>query len=122
MAHRRTTAHGLALRSEIILACATAKSNKKVARQLRVTAPTVGKWRKRFVSKRLDGLVDEPRPGAPRKITDDAVEAVVTRTLESTPQGATHWMRSRRAVELTRVSVSPIPKRKFFKTESFLVE
>ena len=56
-AHRRTTAHGLALRSEIILACATAKSNKKVARQLRVTAATVGKWRKRFVSKRLDGLV-----------------------------------------------------------------
>ena len=90
-ARRRTTAHGLAVRSEIILACTTTKSNKGVARKLRVTAQTVGKWRRRFIAKRLDGLMDEPRPGAPRKITDDAVEAVVTRTLESTPKGATHW-------------------------------
>ena len=82
---------GLALRPETILACATAKSNKNVARKLRVTAPAVGKWRKRFVAKRPDGLMDEPRPGAPRTITYDAVEAVVTRALESTPQGATHW-------------------------------
>ena len=90
-ARRRTTAHGLAVRSEIILACTTTKSNKGVARKLRVTAQTVGKWRRRFIAKRLDGLMDEPRPGAPRKITDDAVEVVVTRTLESTPKGATHW-------------------------------
>ena len=90
-ARRRTTAHGLAVRSEIILACTTTKSNKGVARKLRVTAQTVGKWRRRFIAKRLDGLMDEPRPGAPRKITDDAVEAVVTRPLESTPKGATHW-------------------------------
>ena len=91
-ARRRTTAHGLALRSEIVLACATSKAtNKTVSKKLRVTAQTVGKWRTRFIAKRLDGLLDEARSGAPRKIGDDAIEAVVTRTLESMPKGATHW-------------------------------
>jgi transposase len=62
-----------------------------VARECRVTKQTVGKWRSRFVAKRLDGWLDEPRPGAPRTVTDAAVERVVTLSLETTPRGATHW-------------------------------
>lgn len=88
---RGTTAQRLSMRSRIVLACAEGLTNKKVARRLRTSANTVGKWRGRFVEARLDGLLDEPRPGAPRKITDDAVEAIVVKTLESTPKGATHW-------------------------------
>lgn len=88
---RPKTAQALALRARIILACATGHSNTAVAATLRVTKPTVGKWRARFLTKRLDGLLDEPRPGAPRRITDTHVERVLTRTLESLPQDATHW-------------------------------
>ena len=88
---RGTTAQRLAMRARIVLTCADGLNNKKVARRLRTTAHTVGKWRARFVEARLDGLLDEPRPGAPRKITDDAVEAIVVKTLETTPTGATHW-------------------------------
>src|SRR5262245_35133792 len=62
-----------------------------VARELRLTKQTVGKWRARFLRRRLDGLLDEPRPGAPRTISDAQVEAVMTRTLETTPADATHW-------------------------------
>src|SRR5712692_5496992 len=62
-----------------------------VAQQLRVWPAIVGKWRGRFIARRLEGLLDEPRPGAPRKISDEQVEQVVTRTLETTPKGATHW-------------------------------
>ncbi|MGH8223323.1 MAG: helix-turn-helix domain-containing protein, partial [Woeseiaceae bacterium] len=58
---------------------------------MHVSATTVCKWRTRFLQDRLDGLFDEPRPGAPRRITDEQVEQVVVRTLESTPRGATHW-------------------------------
>jgi transposase len=75
----------------MILACATGQSNTTVAAALRVCKPTVGKWRRRFLTNRLDGLLDEPRPGAPRRVTDRAVERVLTRTLESMPQDATHW-------------------------------
>jgi transposase len=88
---RGTTAQRLAMRARIVLLCADGLENKKVARRLRTSANTVGKWRTRFVEARLDGLLDEPRPGAPRKITDEAVEAIVVKTLESTPKGATHW-------------------------------
>lgn len=88
---RPKTAQALALRARIILACATGHSNTAVAATLRVTKPTIGKWRARFLTKRLDGLLDEPRPGAPRRITDTHVERVLTRTLESLPQDATHW-------------------------------
>ena len=88
---RRKTAAGLALRASIVLACAEGSSNKAVARRLRVAQVTVGKWRSRFVRERLDGLLDDPRPGAPRRVTDKRVEEVVTQTLESTPKGATHW-------------------------------
>lgn len=88
---RGTTASRLSMRAQIVLTCADGLDNGKVARRLRTTPHTVGKWRSRFVRDRLDGLLDEPRPGAPRRIDDDAVEAAVVRTLETTPKGATHW-------------------------------
>lgn len=90
-ARRPKTAQALAQRARIILACAQDQLNTAIATQVRVTPQTVGKWRSRFQVKRLDGLLDEPRPGAPRRIQDEHVEQVLTRTLESTPQGATHW-------------------------------
>jgi len=88
---RPRTAQAFAQRARIILACAEGQSNTAVAARLRMAKPTVGKWRARFVAKRLDGLLDEPRPGAPRSITDAEVERVVARTLETTPRDATHW-------------------------------
>ena len=88
---RPKTSQRLALRSRIVLAAADGKSNTGIAADLRVTMPTVGKWRQRFLDGRLGGLVDEPRPGAPRTITDALIEAVVTKTLESKPADATHW-------------------------------
>lgn len=88
---RGTTSQRLSTRARIVLLCAEGLDNKKVARRLRTTTNTVGKWRARFVDARVDGLLDEPRPGAPRKISDDQVEAIVVKTLESTPKGATHW-------------------------------
>jgi transposase len=90
-ARRRTTAQAIALRARIVLASAAGKTNTAIARETRVKKQTVGKWRGRFLVKRLDGLLDEPRPGAPRKITDADVEQVVTLTLESAPRDATHW-------------------------------
>jgi transposase len=94
-ARRAKSSQALALRSRIVLACAqSGVSNKQVAEQLRVTAQTVGKWRARFVRDRLDGLMDEDRPGRPASITLDQVEQVVVATLESTPKNATHWSRA----------------------------
>jgi transposase len=90
-ARRATTAQAVAQRARLILGCAAGRTNTVVAHDLRVTKQTVGKWRSRFVARRLDGLLDEPRPGAPRTITDAQVERVLTRTLESTPADATHW-------------------------------
>src|SRR5215831_17573073 len=90
-ARRPTTAQALAQRARMILACAEGRPNDHVARRERVTRQTVGRWRARFVRKRLDGLLDEPRPGAPRKITDEHVERVVRWTLETKPSDATHW-------------------------------
>ena len=90
-AKRRKTAQGLALRARIVLACAEGRSNTAVAARLRVSRVTVTKWRARFLARRLDGLGDQPRPGVPRTITDAQVEEVVVRTLEETPEGATHW-------------------------------
>lgn len=80
----------LAFRARIVLAC-TEATNSAVAKSLRTTNQTVGKWRKRFVEDRLDGLYDEPRVGAPRSISDDEVEAVIVKTLETKPKGRTHW-------------------------------
>lgn len=88
---RRKTAQGLALRARIILRCAEGGHDGLVADELRVERSTVGKWRRRFAVDRLDGLHDEPRPGAPRSISDADVERVVIATLETTPKGATHW-------------------------------
>ncbi len=90
-ARRPTTAQALAQRARLVLTCAAGRPNTAVAAALRVSQPTVGKWRRRFLAKRLDGLLDEPRPGAPRTITDAAVERVLTRTLETRPPTATHW-------------------------------
>lgn len=88
---RRKTAQALALRARIVLACADGLANKVVAARQRVTQQTVGKWRSRYVEHRLDGLLDAPRTGAPRTIDDGRVDAVIAKTLESMPQGATHW-------------------------------
>jgi transposase len=90
-ARRAKTAQAVAQRARLILGCAAGRTNTVVAHELRVTKQTVGKWRSRFLLRRLDGLLDEPRPGAPRTITDAQVERVLTRTLESTPVDATHW-------------------------------
>jgi transposase len=88
---RRTSAQALALRAGIVLDCAGGMSNTVVARRRRITKQMVGKWRSRFVSRRVAGLLDEPRCGTPRKIEDNQVEAIIVRTLESVPRDATHW-------------------------------
>ena len=107
---RPETAQRLALRSRIVLAAAGGQSNTAIAADLRVTLPTVGKWRQRFLGRRLDGLTDEPRPGPPRTVTDAHVEDVVTRTLESKPANATHWTTRgmARATGLSRAAISRI--------------
>jgi len=88
---RRSSAQALALRAGIVLDCASGLNNTVVARRRRVSKQMVGKWRDRFVRQRVAGLLDEPRCGAPRTVQDDKVDAVIVRTLESTPRDATHW-------------------------------
>ena len=87
----RKTAQALALRSRIVLGAAEGLSNLEIAERERVSRPTVTKWRNRFAERRLEGLLDEPRPGRPRTVTDEQVEQIVTTTLETTPKDATHW-------------------------------
>ena len=90
-ARRHTTAQALALRCRIVLACADGGNDIEVAARLGVHDSTVRRWRNRFIDRRLDGLHDEPRPGQPRKISDDDIERVIVKTLEETPRDATHW-------------------------------
>jgi transposase len=90
-ARRRKTSQALALRARIVLRCADGDTIAEVAQRLEITRGTVSKWRSRFLAGRLDGLSDEPRPGRPRTITDDQIEQVITKTLESTPGKDTHW-------------------------------
>jgi transposase len=105
---RRTkTSQRLALRARIVLQCASGLTNTQVAAQLKITMPTVGKWRSRFLADRLQGLVDEPRPGAPRSISDAQIEEVIGRTLESKPQAATHWS-TRSMAKVTGLSQATI--------------
>jgi transposase len=98
------TAQVLAHRARIILRCADGLSNTAVAAEIGITRDTVGKWRGRFIDRRLDGLADEPRPGAPRTLRDAQVEQVVVRTVEEVPEGATHWSKRELA---KRVGSSP---------------
>jgi transposase len=91
LAQRRRTAQGLARRARIVLLAAAGWQNKAIAAELGADPNTVGKWRQRFAERRLDGLFDEPRSGAPRQIGDDAIAETIRRTLEETPPDATHW-------------------------------
>lgn len=100
----------LALRARVILLCAEGRSNTEAALELHVTVQTVGKWRQRFLEKRLDGLLDEPRPGTPRKLSEADVDRVIGLTLDSAPTHARHWStRSLAAASgLSRASVHRI--------------
>lgn len=91
IARRPKSAQAMAIRARIVLSCGEGMSNSEVARKLHITGATVGKWRERFRKQGLDGLLDEPRVGAPRTITDQQIEEVVTKTLESMPANSTHW-------------------------------
>jgi len=108
---RARTSQALALRAKIVLACADGATNQDVSASFQVRPQTVAKWRGRFVRDRLEGLSDEPRPGAPRKITDEQVEDVITKTLEQAPpRGDTHWSTRSMAqsVGLSQTAVSRI--------------
>ena len=109
-ARRPTSAQALAQRCRIVLGCAAGRTNQQVAAAEGVHQVTVGKWRARFVERRLDGLQDEPRPGAPRTISDADVERVLVKTLEETPEGATHWSTRSLAAEvgLSQTAISRI--------------
>src|SRR4051812_9869993 len=110
LSHRARSLPALARRARVVLACSEGLDNKAVAKKLRCSLGMVGKWRGRFLKSGLEGLYDEPRPGAPRKIGDDKIEAVVTQTLESTPRGQTHWSTRELASAsgLSRMTISRI--------------
>ena len=99
-ARRPSTAQALALRSRIVLAAAAGQANIEIGAALGCHPVTAGKWRRRFAQQRLDGLSDEPRPGAPRTISDEQVEAVIVKTLEQLPRNATHWSTRSMAAEM----------------------
>src|SRR4051812_17681280 len=107
---RRTSAQALALRARVVLAAAEGLKNTEIAERLGINRAMAAKWRSRFAEHRVDGLTDEPRPGRPRTITDEQVHAVITKTLESTPNDATHWSTRSMANEvgLTQTAVSRI--------------
>src|SRR6266478_313170 len=108
LAHQARSQPLLARRARLVLACAEGLDNKTVARKMRASLGMVGKWRARFLKARLEGLYDEPRPGAPRTVSDEQVEQVVIETLESTPRGETHWSTRglAKATGLSRMTIS----------------
>lgn len=91
LSRARKTGQALAQRARIVLAAAEGLENKAICNEVGASANTVGKWRQRFAACRLDGLYDEPRPGAPRQIGDDEIAGTIRMTLEATPADATHW-------------------------------
>lgn len=113
LARRPKSSQRSALRARIVLLSAAGTSNSAISERLRCSMPTVGKWRERFRAQGLPGLLDEPRPGAVRKATDAKVEEVITATLESTPQGATHWSQREMA---KRVGLSQTTIHRIWKT------
>ncbi len=104
LSRRARTNRRLALRAKLVLASADGEPDTAVAKAHRVNPKTVATWRERFAERRLEGLYDEPRPGAPRTITDEDVERIVVETLETTPKGRTHWSTRKMA---KKVGVSP---------------
>jgi transposase len=110
LAHRARSQPLLARRARLVLGCAEGLDNKVVAKKLRCSLGMVAKWRARYLKMRLEGLYDEPRPGAPRKVGDEEIERVVIQTLESTPRGQTHWSTREmaKAAGLSRMTVSRI--------------
>jgi transposase len=110
LAHRARSQPLLARRARVVLVCGDGLDNETVARKLRCSRGMVVKWRARFLKQRLEGLYDEPRPGAPRKVSDEQVERVVIQTLESTPRGQTHWSTRELAktTGLSRMTISRI--------------
>ena len=106
---RQKSANALATRARIVLKSSQGQSNKEIAAQLSLSQPTVGKWRARYVARGLDGLLDEPRPGAPRTVSDKDVDRVVTITLETAPEDATHWS-TRALAKRTGLSQSTISR------------
>jgi transposase len=110
LAHRARSQPVLARRARVILASAQGLGNNVVAKRLRCSPGMVNKWRSRFLKARLEGLYDEPRPGAPRQVSDAQVEEIVIQTLESTPRGQTHWSTRSlaQASGLSRMTISRI--------------
>jgi transposase len=107
---RPKTAQALSMRARIVLLASQGHSNTEVARQVATTLQTVGKWRQRYLDAGVDGLLDEPRPGTARRLSDEQVERVLTRTLESQPEAATHWSTRAMAAKcgLSQSSISRI--------------
>jgi len=103
LARRSRTNKHVAMRARIVLKSAKGAPNTLVAKELRTSARTIGKWRQRFIAGRVAALYDEPRPGAPRKISDEDVEEIVVKTLETKPKGRTHWS-TRKMAEAAGVS------------------
>ena len=111
LANRRRTAQGLARRARIVLAAATGVENQVIAQTIGADANTVGKWRRRFAEHRIEGVYDEPRSGAPRRIGDEEIAQTIRLTLETTPPDATHWsLRSMISCSLSSIRM-PISSR-----------
>jgi len=109
MTRSRSMPQALATRARIILRAADGDSNVQIAETLGLSKPTVGTWRKRYLTQRLQGLYDEPRPGGPRSISDEKVAALIRKTLRTKPKDATHWT-CRSIAEQTKLSKSTVQR------------